>query len=190
MKTIHHTSGAALVLLLLAACAAPVHVQQDPALNLADYHTYSWVETRSNQDDKASRAMAYADISVRNAGSAELQQKGWREAADNPDLILSYDVIVERSREERSDPVYSQPFTRMYYNPYSRRWGSIYYPSQFIGYQNYSVPVREGTLTITLTDAKTDKTIWQGWTTERMNYTRFTENQLNKMVHNILKKLP
>jgi hypothetical protein len=58
-----------------------------------------------------------------------------------------------------------------------------------MGYQNYSVPVREGTLTLTITDANTDKTIWQGWTTENMNYTRFTDAQLKKMTGNILRKL-
>lgn len=189
MKTIYQLCTLALPCILLAACSAPVHVQKDTAANLASYHTYSWVETHSDQNDKSARAMAYADITVKNETAAMLQQRGWQEVSDHPDLIFSYDVIVERSREQRSDPVYSQPFSRTYFNPYSRRWGYIFYPSRFIGYQNYSVPVREGTLTLTITDANTDKTIWQGWTTENMNYTRFTDAQLKKMTGNILRKL-
>ena len=33
--------------------------------------------------------------------------KGWREVRHNPDIILSYDVLVERSSCLQSDPVYS-----------------------------------------------------------------------------------
>ena len=29
--------------------------------------------------------------------------------------------------------------------------------------------VREGTVTITMVDAKTNKTVWQGWTTDEVN---------------------
>ena len=47
---------------------------------------------------------------------------GWHEVADNPDALISYDILVERSTEQRSDPVYSQPFTRSYYNQFTKRW--------------------------------------------------------------------
>jgi hypothetical protein len=76
----------------------------------------------------------------------------------------------------------------MFYNPYRKAWTSVYYPSQFVGYQNYTVPVKEGMVTISMTDANTDKLVWQGWTTESMNYTRLTESQIDRVVHNIFKK--
>ena len=101
MKTIYQLCTLALPCILLAACSAPVHVQKDTAANLASYHTYSWVETHSDQNDKSARAMAYADITVKNETAAMLQQRGWQEVSDHPDLIFSYDVIVERSREQR-----------------------------------------------------------------------------------------
>lgn len=189
MKTLYQLSLLIFAIFLFASCSAPVHVQQDNGVNLSSYRTYSWVETHSDENDKTARAMSYADIPVHNAATPAFQAKGWSEVTENPDLVITYDVIVERAREQRSDPVYSQPFTRAYYNPYARRWGYIYYPSQFMGYQNYSVPVREGTVTITITDARTDKTVWQGWTTERMNYNRFSESQLEKATAKILRKL-
>jgi hypothetical protein len=188
MKNRYSLWKALVPMAFLAGCSAAVHVQQDESVNLDNYHTYSWVDTHADQNDNTSRTTAYADIGVRNAANAELQKAGWREVNDNPDVIISYDILVERSREQRSDPVYSQPFTRMYYNPYRRAWGSIYYPSRFIGYQNYTVPVKEGTITISMTDANTDKTIWQGWTTDNMNYTRLSEDQIDRNVRNIFKK--
>jgi hypothetical protein len=177
-----------LPLVFLAGCSAAVHVQQDVGTDLNNYHTYSWVDTRASENDNTVRATAYADISVRNAANAELQKIGWREVTDNPDVIVSYDILTERSRQQRSDPVYSRPYTRMYYNPYRRGWGTIYYPSEFLGYENYTVPVKQGTVTISMTDASSDKVIWQGWTTENINYARMSPAQIDKTVRNIFRK--
>lgn len=188
MKNRYSLWKALVPMVFLAGCSAAVYVQQDESVNLDNYRTYSWVDTHADQNDNTARTTAYADIGIRNAANAELQKAGWREVNENPDVIISYDILVERAREQRSDPVYSQPFTRMYYNPYRRAWGSIYYPSQFMGYQNYSVPVKAGTITISMTDAHTDKAIWQGWTTENMNYTRLSEGQIDRNVRNIFKK--
>jgi len=178
----------ALAGLSTVSCRSPVYVQKDESVNLRNYHTYTWVETRVSENDNSRRATAYADRAVRNAVNAELSKQGWREVRNNPDVLLSYDVLVERSRERQTDPVYSQPFTRWYYNPYMRRWGTIYYPSQFVGYQNYEVPVKEGTITVTMTDAGTDKIAWQAWTTERLNYSRLTQDEISKSVRNIFNK--
>ena len=173
---------------LFASCKAPVYVQKDDSINLRNYHTYMWVDTKVNENDKSQRAMAYADISVRNAVNAELRKTGWKEVSDNPDVLVSYDVLVEKTTEQRSDPVYTQPYTRMYYNPYSRRWSTIYYPSQFVGYDNYNEPVKQGTITISMVDANTDKLAWQGWTTENLNYNRLTTDEISRSVRNIFNK--
>src|SRR6266487_1977838 len=174
--------------LLVIGCSSPVYVQKDDTVNLNNYHTYMWVNTKANENDNSTRATAYADLSLKNAANAELRKLGWREVSDNPDALVSYDILVERSTEQRSDPVYSQPFTRMYYNPFARRWSTIYYPSQFIGYQNYEAPVKEGTVTITIVDSKSDKVVWQGWTTENLNYSRITDAEIDKSVRNIFNK--
>jgi len=179
---------AILAAFLVAGCSSPVYVQKDDTVNLDNYHTYMWVDTRANENDKSSKATAYADISIHNSVNAELNKLGWREVNDNPDALVSYDVLVERSIDQRSDPVYSRSFTRMYYNPYTRRWGTIYYPSQFLGYQNYEVPVKEGTITISILDSHSDKIVWQGWTTENLNYSRLTENEIDRSVRNIFNK--
>ncbi len=173
---------------LIAGCSNPVYVQKDDTADLNNYHTYMWVDTRASENDNSARAMAYADISVHNAVNSELNKLGWREVSNDPDALISYDILVERSTEQRSEPVYSRPFTRMYFNPYTRRWSTIYYPSQFYGYDNYEVPVKEGTITVNVTDSKSDKIVWQGWTTENMNYSRLTNTEINRSVRNIFNK--
>ena len=117
-----------------------------------------------------------------------LQKNGWKEVNANPDLLLSYDLLIEKSQKQQNDPVYSRPYSRVYYNPYSRRYGTLFYPSQFLGYDEYSVPVKEGTVSISMIDAKTDKTIWQGWTTDELNSNHFTSKEVEKNVKSIFKK--
>ena len=189
MKTFKYLCAALVAALTMAACATPVHVEKDDSVNFSKYKTYMWVDTRYNQNDNAPRPQAYGDISVRNAANAELRKAGWAEVSNDPDLLVSYDVLVQNTTARRSDPVYSQSYSRTYYNPRLRRWGNIYYPSQFLGYNNYDVPVKEGTISITLTDAGTDKIVWQGWTTDELNYTRITPEEIAAGVQNIFSKL-
>lgn len=171
----------------MVGCSSPVYVQTDESTNLAKYKTYMWVQTRANQDDNRN-ATAFADQAVRAAARTQLEREGWTEVNDHPDVLISYDILVERSKQRQSDPVYTQPFSRVYFNPYMRRWGTVYYPSQFVGYDTYDVPVREGTLTITMMDPNTDKTVWQAWTTETLQNRKITSDEIDKSVRNIFKK--
>jgi hypothetical protein len=65
----------------------------------------------------------------------------------------------------------------------------MYYPSQFQGYQVYDTPVKEGTVTITMVDAKTDKSIFQGWTTERLTNRNITDTEIKRSVRSIFKQV-
>jgi len=112
--------------------------------------------------------MAYADISVRNAANKALANKGWREVKNeaNADALLSYDVLVHRTTEQRSDP-YTRSHSAGRIIILTGDGGfSIYYPTQLAGYDNYEVPVKEGVITISILDANTDKPVWQAWTTK------------------------
>jgi hypothetical protein len=79
-----------------------------------------------------------------------------------------------------TNPVYSRSYMRPFFNPYTRRWATLYYPSQFLGYDNGMRSVREGTLTVTMTDAKTDKMVWQGWTTDEVNSKNLTARKFRQ----------
>jgi hypothetical protein len=173
---------------ILYSCSSPAYVEKDSSANLSSYKTYMWVDVRASENDASTRATAFADVSVHNSVNAELSNWGWKEVTDNPDILISYDVLVERNVETQSDPVYSQSYTRSYYNRVTHRWSSIYYPSQFLGYQQYQVPVKEATITITMIEADTDKKIWQGWTTERLNGAGITDLNVKKSVRNIFKE--
>lgn len=204
MKRLKLLAMAAMGGLLLAGCASVAHVEKDNTVNFNNYKTFAWVETQdSTQHDQNSEAVTgqnepekvqkkkVSDLTERNIREAvnlELQKAGWREVKNHPDVLLSYDVLVENSVKRENNPVYSMPFSRIFYNPYARRWGSIYYPSQLMGYDNDAYAVKEGTITISMIDAKTNKTIWQGWTTDEVNSKNLTSREIQAGVKSIFRK--
>lgn len=187
MKTLKRLLGLVLPVLLVVGCAAPAYVEKDDSADFSRYRTYAWVETK----DKDGNSRSQHDLlkkHVQDAVNAKLQKEGWVLNTSKPDVLLSFDMLVERTTRETNNPVYSQPFSRVFYNPYTRRLGRIYYPSRFLGYDNNTVSVREGTLTITMVDARTDKTIWQGWTTDEVNSRNVTKKEIQSSVNNIFRK--
>jgi uncharacterized protein DUF4136 len=170
------------------SCTVSTHVDKANSANLSDYKTYMWVNAMANKADSSDRPTAFADISIHNAANHELQRWSWREVAESPDLFISYDILVEKSVETESDALYSQPYNRVYYNRFSKRWSSIYYPPQLFGYQQYQVPVKDATIILTMIDARTDKQVWVGWTSERLGSSGITDLNTKRAIKNIFKK--
>ena len=174
----------AIASLVLAGCASTAYIEKDDNTDFTNYQTFSWIKKDSQNVD----ASAIANERVRTAVNQELLKNGWRLVDENPDVLISYDVLVERNVKQETEPVYTRPYTRVYYNPYTRRYGTIYYPPQFLGYDSYETPVREGTLTVTMIDAKTDKTVWQGWTTTEIQSGRMMSKEVDAGVRSIFRK--
>jgi hypothetical protein len=177
--------GALGLVFLAAGCASTVHVEKDKRADFSAYRTFAWID----KDGDRNKANDLTEQKIKDAVSIELEKSaGWKEVKHRPDVLLSYDVLVERTVRESNNPVYSQPYSRVVYNPYTRRYTQIYYPSQFMGYERDQRPVREGTVTITMIDAKTDRTVWQGWTTEEVNSRNLTTKEIQSSVRSIFRK--
>jgi hypothetical protein len=175
------------IVFLLASCAPSAHIEKDDTTDFTQYKTFAWIE--KDGKGKTNSTNGLAEQKIREAVNQELQKTaGWKETKRNPDVLLSYDVLVERSVKQQTDPVYSRPFTRTFYNPYSRRFINVWYPSQFMGYDNYDTPVREGTVTISMIDAGTDKTVWQGWSTAEVDSRKMTSKEIQSSVKAIFRK--
>ena len=170
--------------LVMSSCGTSAHIEKDPDASFTNYKTYTWVD----KENKERLRNGIAEQNLKTIVNSELQKNGFREVKNNPDMLLSYDLLVEKSVKEQTDPVYSRPYSRLYYNPYTRRYGTLYYPSQFLGYDNYSTPVKEGTVSVSMIDARTDKTIWQGWTTDELNSNNFSSKEVQRNVRSIFKK--
>jgi Domain of unknown function (DUF4136) len=188
MRFLKFFSLALLSGLLLASCSSVAHVEKDKSVNFSNYHTYAWVETSEMKDSSKTKVSDLTERHIREAVDAELEKAGWKKVKNRPDVFMSYDVLVEKSVKDDNSPVYSNPYTRYFYNPYSRRWINVYYPSQFLGYDNSPRSVKEGTVTISVIDAKTDKTVWQGWTTDEVNSRNLTSKEIQSSVKSIFRK--
>ncbi|HEY6503418.1 MAG TPA: DUF4136 domain-containing protein, partial [Chitinophagaceae bacterium] len=176
-------SGYLPLVFLLASCASTAHIEKDENTDFSRYKTFAWIDKDGEGKHDRNRTDDLTEKKIREAVSKELEKTaGWKETKNRPDVLLSYDVLVERTMEQRSDPVYSRPFTRTFYNPYSRRFINVYYPSRFMGYDNYDVPSREGTVTISMIDAKSEKTVWQGWTTDEVNSKNLSSKEIQNSV--------
>ncbi|RYY46270.1 MAG: DUF4136 domain-containing protein, partial [Chitinophagaceae bacterium] len=121
MKNTFKTSVAALFLssFFLLSCASTAHIEKDENVNFNEYKTYAWEDREDVKKDKSNRLV---EDQVKMAVDEQLQKNtGWRQVKSNPDLILSYDLMVDKTVSQRSDAVYSNPQVRSYYNPYTRR---------------------------------------------------------------------
>ena len=181
LKNLKLWSGFFGFVFILASCGSTAHIEKDDNTDFSRYKTFSWAD----KDDDVKNDMT--EKRIREAVNKELEKAGWRESR-RPDVVLSYDVLVERSVKESTSPVYSRPYSRLIYNPYSRRYTTLYYPSQFVGYERDERPVREGTVTISMIDARTDKTVWQGWTTDEVNSKNLTNKEIQNSVKSIFRK--
>ena len=172
--------------LLLTGCASVAYIEKDDTVNFSNYKTYAWIDTKEKAESKTTNTLT--EQNIRKAVDAELAKQGWKKSASRPDVLLSYDVLVEKTVKQTQDPVYTQPFTRSFYNPYTRRWGYIYYPSRMAGYYNNAYEVQQGTVTISMIDAATEKTVWQGWTTDEVNSRNLSSKEIQASVKSIFRK--
>ncbi len=170
--------------ILLSGCGPTAHIEKARNVNFGNYQTFAW----ARKDERGSRA-GLTEQRIKEAVNRQLELSyGWKEVTRNPDIILSYDVLVERGARRETEPVYSWGGYRTFYNPYSRRFYRVYYPRQFVGYDNYNVPIKEGTITVTVSDASTDETLLQGWASDEVNSRNMTSREADKIVRAIIKK--
>jgi hypothetical protein len=174
---------------VLASCAATAHVEKDDNADFSRYKTFAWVDKDGEGKNDRNRSNDLVEEKIKMAVSKELEKSaGWKEVKNRPDVMLSYDVLVEKGVKENNSPVYSRPYSRLVYNPYTRRYATIYYPSEFLGYERDQRAIREGTVTITMIDTRTDKAVWQGWTTGEVDSRNLSSKEIQSAVRSIFKK--
>ena len=173
---------------LLASCGTTAHIEKDDNADFTRYKSFKWIDKDGEGKSDVNRGNDFTEQRIRDAVNKELEKSGWKEVKNRPDVLLSYDVLVERGTKESTNPVYTRPTSRVVFNPYTRRYTTIFYPSQFAGYERDERTIREGTVTISMIDTKTDKTVWQGWTTDEVNSKNLTTKEIQNSVRSIFKK--
>ena len=172
--------------LVFTSCNTTSHVEVAQGVNFNKYKTFGWAN--DNGVKKAGRAdNDIVDNNIKNSISAELEKKGWQETDQQPDVLLDYNVVVEKGVKKETEPVYGYAYTGYYHNPWRHRRGYYYSPRFFMNYHTYNVPFKEGTLTVNMVDAKKNKLIWQGWSKGDVS-SNITSRDVKDDVKSIFKK--
>lgn len=173
-------------IILFVACGPSASIEKSETADFSGYKTYYWVE--ENKDEHMMYLSNVQEDNMMNTVNSYLNKLGWTQSNSNPDILLRYDILVEKTIRERNDPVYTRSYFRNFYNPYTNRWVSVYFPSRFLGYDTRQYQSREGTLTISMIDNKNEKVVWQGWTTQQVGEGRLSSNELKRAAEAIMKK--
>jgi len=169
----------------LSSCAGIAKIEKDETVDFSKYKTFAWAE--GSDESSITLPSGLQDRNLHTAVNAELGKASYSENNEKPDLLLKHDLLVEKKVKQTNNPVYSRSFSRPYFNPYTRHWNYIYYPGYFMGYDRRQYEVKEGTLTLSIIDAKTDKMVWQGWTTNELRSANVSSKELEKGVRTILR---
>lgn len=185
------TSALLLSSFFFTGCIQKAYHQKDNSVDFSRISTYAWAEGDNDQnyDTRRPNQNSLRDTKIMQTVDRYLQGHGWSQSKNNPDVYLVFDVVEDQSQQRVNTPVYSQPVTRFYYNPATRRWVPIYYPSTFVGYNSTTRQVKEGTLTLTMMNPGSDKIIWQGWTTSEIYGRKMSDEKIERDVQAIIAEL-
>jgi len=179
------------LIMLFTGCIQKAYHQKDDSVDFSRISSYAWAEgdNDKNYDTRRPNQNSLRDTKIMQTVDRYLQGHGWTQNKTNPDVYLVFDVVEDQSQQQVTTPVYSQPFNRWYFNPNTRRWVPIYYPSNFMGYNTAVRQVKEGTLTLTMMNPGSDKVIWQGWTTSEIYGRKISDEKIERDVQAIIREL-
>ena len=176
---------------LLSSCAVlNVDSDQDNTIDFKQYKTFAWYAKdptafKNNEFDNQ-----IVESNIKNLVSAELKRRGYKVDIDSPDVLLDFDVMIEKKTDQQQVPVYSYPYNYGYYNPYRPNNYPYTYQQRVIGYQTQNIPYKDGTLTLSMIDRKTNRLVWRGWGEGVVTDVQVYESQLPKGIDEIFNKFP
>jgi Domain of unknown function (DUF4136) len=137
---------------LLTACASgpEIRADADPGVNLGSYQTFGFFEPVAT-DSRPYTSIVTARL--KDATRRELERRGYRYSADNPQLLVNFNLNVQERTE-----VESVPGPGGFYGYRVGMYGAwAGYPTEV-----ETIHYKEGTLGIDLVDAAKRQLVWQG----------------------------
>lgn len=174
---------------LITGCGVQSYVEKDPSVDLNKYRTYAWIGDKKSTGKNDKPYKDFQETYLTDLVSKHLEKNGFVKAKSNPDVLIDYDIMIENAVRENTEPMYSRPFVRYFYNPYTGRINSLYYPSRYMGNNSYDVPYKSGTITINIVDNDSKKLVWQGWAETEVTKRRIANEDMNRIVKSIFRKL-
>jgi hypothetical protein len=162
------------ILGLLAACS-PIQVQtdHDPAANFSALRTYAWLQKTADAPRDPRIDNDLLDSRVHAAVNDELDRKGYREAAENPDFRVTYHVMVQNKFDVQSFPVY-----------YGYGFGRVGAAGGDVRVSEYE----QGTLILDVVDSRTNDLVWRGSAQARIVPDR-TPQERTKLIRDAVREM-
>jgi hypothetical protein len=150
---------------IITGCGVQSYVEKDPSVDLNKYRTYAWIGDNSSKKKGDKPYKDFQESYLIGLVSDQLEKNGFAKAKSESkaDVLVDYDIMIENQVRSQSDPMYTRSFVRYFYNPYTGRINSYYFPSRYMGQNSYDIPYKSGTVTINIVDNDTKKLVWQGW---------------------------
>jgi hypothetical protein len=186
----------ALIILFCWGCASVnTYSDIDRSIDFSGYRTFAWLPTPMDTFKNGMYDNQIIENNVKNHVNKEMFSRGYRTDVDSPDLILEYNILVEKALRTVENPIYSYPYNYNWgYSPYYDSWYRYRYgfagPPYVIGYNTTQIPYTQGTLTLSVIDRKKNRLIWRGWSVGTMSDPGNYHQVLEKDVKNIFKKYP
>jgi hypothetical protein len=144
----------------LAGCVTgpEVRVERNPELTLLDPQTFGWVDPLGT--DRAAYETLVTTRLKRAVGAA-LERKGLRYDAEAPDLLVNFYVNLEARQDVRRIPTAHGPLV-------TDPWRASYFGYRYglydawPAYEVSVVEYEQGTLTIDVLDAASERLAWVG----------------------------
>jgi hypothetical protein len=174
---------------VITGCGVQSYVEKDPSVNLNSYKTFAWIGDKNSNRKTDKPYKDFQESYLTDLISQQLEKNGFVKSKSNPDILIDYDIMIENEVRHQSEPLYSRSFVRYFYNPYTQRINSRYYPSRYMGQNTYDVPYKSGTITINIVDNDSKKLVWQGWAETEVTTKRIAKDDMNKIVKSIFKKM-
>ncbi|TVP79377.1 MAG: DUF4136 domain-containing protein [Puniceicoccaceae bacterium] len=174
-----------LIFLILASivfsgCVSPTRVDYDRAA-VAKIGTYQCFviddrETRANYQDVVLSPIV--DRRIEQAIQRTLLAKGLSQDCDDPDFRVTFNTVTKTKTEINDLGVGPAPFRRHPYYGYS-------------GYSRIDInQYEEGTFIIDIIDNSSKELVWRGAYTKRLGWSAPTDEEVQKIVSDILKSFP
>ncbi|AKD03000.1 DUF4136 domain-containing protein [Pontibacter korlensis] len=183
-----------LVLLTLASCSRiPQQNRQfsyDPTVNFTQFRTFNWYRAEVPKPIAGGSGPQFnllLDQKIKEAIASELVKDGLRPEAENPDLLIAYDLAIDTSQINTTDYSFPEGFGYgySYWFGYRFRYTTDNLP-------NYT-PIQSfptGTLVIDIIDPDTNQLLWRGHAEAGLNPSSQDVERINVAVANIMSEFP
>jgi hypothetical protein len=174
-----HTGIIFIFITALMGCASNVNVDYDKSVNFSHLKSYKLLPKSEKSTADTRLDSPLVDKRIVNAINANMQQKGFIKAEENPDILVRYQLDVKLEIDSRGSGV------SMIFGAGTRGSG--------IGLA-YSVPSADvqshdrGILTIDFLSGKNSQLVWRGTSSRRL-YDASTPESSEELINSIVQEI-